>query len=365
MASFVEWAGDTANNLEAWTGFTDDWLDRRGTTEYCASDVSTLVRISRVFPGQLADFDAAALQAYPGLSDGIPITRLCDTTGELSTIDENVTTSSEMWPVLYSNPTNDTIVPLGFDISSHPLLARAIELMLVSNDTVLTDTMTLSAPDPVESGFVVLHPVFANGNKRGGIVGCIATEMRVRDMVVDALDKTSFDLKYPGGAFAVFLHVDDSDDEEGDAEYTLLFDLQSDDVNDTPVEVASRGSESFTYVASLTSSKTVVIVSSFEPCANDRTSLLVVFAGCAVSVLTTAFLYCRQNLLLTYKDAMERAKMHSSFKSRFVADVSHEIRTPLNGIIGTAELLAEQKLSDDSMELVSTMQACGRILTGM
>lgn len=69
--------------------------------------------------------------------------------------------------------------------------------------------------------------------------------------------------------------------------------------------------------------------------------------------------------MLSYKDGMEKAEVHSVLKSRFVADMSHEIRTPLTGIIGTAELLAEQKMPKEAAELIDTVQACSRILMSL
>lgn len=59
--------------------------------------------------------------------------------------------------------------------------------------------------------------------------------------------------------------------------------------------------------------------------------------------------------MLSFKDGTERATTISSVKSRLVADMSHEIRTPLNGIIGMAELMAEERLSVNAGELVNTV----------
>lgn len=60
-----------------------------------------------------------------------------------------------------------------------------------------------------------------------------------------------------------------------------------------------------------------------------------------------------------------RALRHSNFKSRFIADMSHEIRTPMNGVLGMAELLKGQDLSNISRNYVNTIYSCGTNLMGI
>ncbi len=48
----------------------------------------------------------------------------------------------------------------------------------------------------------------------------------------------------------------------------------------------------------------------------------------------------------------ELAEKTSQMKSDFLSNMSHEIRTPLNGIIGTAELLAEEQHSEEVQSLI-------------
>ena len=49
--------------------------------------------------------------------------------------------------------------------------------------------------------------------------------------------------------------------------------------------------------------------------------------------------------------AHDKALRAASAKSRFLANMSHEIRTPMNGVLGNAELLSEENLSEKQKNL--------------
>lgn len=51
------------------------------------------------------------------------------------------------------------------------------------------------------------------------------------------------------------------------------------------------------------------------------------------------------------KAAYEKAEENDKLKSAFIANLSHEIRTPMNGILGFAELLKNDALSEESQKL--------------
>ncbi len=55
-------------------------------------------------------------------------------------------------------------------------------------------------------------------------------------------------------------------------------------------------------------------------------------------------------------NAKQAAEQGARAKSRFLATMSHEIRTPMNGIIGMAELLGEETLSQESRLYVDTIR---------
>ncbi|MCC5972676.1 MAG: response regulator [Rubellimicrobium sp.] len=58
----------------------------------------------------------------------------------------------------------------------------------------------------------------------------------------------------------------------------------------------------------------------------------------------------------------ERAEAANRAKSMFLATMSHEIRTPLNGLIGTAELMAQDALTCEQTENLRTIRKSGELL---
>ena len=61
-------------------------------------------------------------------------------------------------------------------------------------------------------------------------------------------------------------------------------------------------------------------------------------------------------------EAADRALEASEAKSKFLANMSHEIRTPLNGVLGTAELLSAENLSEEVRVGLQTIRTSGRHL---
>lgn len=63
-----------------------------------------------------------------------------------------------------------------------------------------------------------------------------------------------------------------------------------------------------------------------------------------------------QELVIEHRQARAEAEKPAA-KSAFLAAMSHEIRTPLYGILGTAQLLA------DNPHLTPSVMICGQLLT--
>jgi signal transduction histidine kinase/DNA-binding NarL/FixJ family response regulator len=60
--------------------------------------------------------------------------------------------------------------------------------------------------------------------------------------------------------------------------------------------------------------------------------------------------------------AQEEAEAANQAKSTFLATMSHEIRTPMNGVVGTAELLERENLSERQKRLVGTVRSSAAAL---
>jgi signal transduction histidine kinase/PAS domain-containing protein/DNA-binding NarL/FixJ family response regulator len=62
------------------------------------------------------------------------------------------------------------------------------------------------------------------------------------------------------------------------------------------------------------------------------------------------------------KMAQDEAEAANQAKSTFLATMSHEIRTPMNGVIGTAELLEREPLSERQRRMVGTIRSSAAAL---
>ena len=63
--------------------------------------------------------------------------------------------------------------------------------------------------------------------------------------------------------------------------------------------------------------------------------------------------------------ARETAEAASNAKSQFLANMTHEMRTPMNGIIGMAEILQQESMTDVARGYVDKIHRSGRALLGV
>ncbi len=73
----------------------------------------------------------------------------------------------------------------------------------------------------------------------------------------------------------------------------------------------------------------------------------------------------RRQFIADLTQARADAEQASRAKSFFLAAMSHEIRTPMNGVIGMADVLAHDPLSERQMRLVGTMRQSAATLLGI
>lgn len=60
--------------------------------------------------------------------------------------------------------------------------------------------------------------------------------------------------------------------------------------------------------------------------------------------------------------ARKRAEASEQATRDFLAMINHELRTPLNGVLGSAELLEDTKLTQHQHKLLNTLNHSGELL---
>ena len=68
---------------------------------------------------------------------------------------------------------------------------------------------------------------------------------------------------------------------------------------------------------------------------------------------------------LELEQALQRAETATQAKTSFLATMSHELRTPMNGVLGMAQLLQDEPLSDLQRHCVGTIVSSGELLLSL
>ena len=72
-----------------------------------------------------------------------------------------------------------------------------------------------------------------------------------------------------------------------------------------------------------------------------------------------------ESRLIEIREARDRAEIANEAKSQFLATMSHEIRTPMNGILGMANHMLGEELTDDVRDNVETIHDSGKLLMSL
>ena len=278
------------------------------------------------------------------------------------------TADSPYFPLYYQQPYRGNEHTMGLDIAQDKTLNAAVE------DSIQGDTIV----SVVEQGFfdphgrsqylVFLEPVYAKGavtatlkNRTENLLGLIAGVYDVEKGLSRAIH---------GRQDAIALRMIGADG--------VVFGFSGDRANGFGKTMQTQ-----TRNISLGNSKWILEADSLKDYRSRFHRCIVwVFPACsmgltALLVLYLAGLYHRHEktekmvLSRTAELAAEkersdklalRAEMANQAKSEFLANMSHEIRTPMNSILGFADLLAEDTLSDEQLEFVHTIRDSGRTL---
>lgn len=110
-----------------------------------------------------------------------------------------------------------------------------------------------------------------------------------------------------------------------------------------------------------------LIRASSERIETVRVSALYQCVGSALVGLLLIAYYIHERVMAerSMRRAVERAEAANEAKSLFLANMSHETRTPLNGILGMAQLLEDEELSDIGKGYLGTLRQSGEHLLGI
>lgn len=232
------------------------------------------------------------------------------------------------WPIHYRYPENPYFI--GYDMFTSVPIRTGIESMLKTKQIDVSDPIHFI--DTNELGLVILQPVY-DKTDNSIISGAIVRGIRSSEIIASP-GIESFVTSHPSAEIEVFLSRSGG---------TPIIFYDPDPSVATNVDLATG-----CYVVEYTEDVDAYTCIT-DPVELSRSTvyLLVLTLGVLVAVSLSACFRC---VVYTAQE--------SKFKSRFIADMSHEIRTPMNGIMGSAELLRDQKLTPVCAEYVRMISSC-------
>lgn len=284
-------------------------------------------------------------------------------------------------PIVYIEPLQDrNIKALGFNISTNPIMRKAIEKARDSNKTILTDRVTLVQEGTPETstGFVMYSPIYEKNlpvntidERRVAIKGWAASSFRMINFMKSILDQPNSDVHNQ-------LHLKIYDGENISSE-SLLYDNKN-NLNKNGVEFAAN---SLLLPIDLNGKKWTLQFTQLKVTPNFVSMpFIVLIGGIVISFLLSFLMYSlfntalfakriakkltidllnKNNELVTINEllneshselkiAKEIAEVSNRLKSAFLANMSHEIRTPMNAILGFSELLEQPELPGEKQK---------------
>jgi signal transduction histidine kinase/CheY-like chemotaxis protein len=273
-------------------------------------------------------------------------------------------------PVYFIEPLERNLGALGYDLSSDPERRMTLERARDTGQPVASAAIQLKQRTNNGAGFLVVLPVYhyavprSLGERREQLDGFAIAVFSVSDLVGGSFAKLK-----EKGIDAWLL------DESGSRR--LIFAN-----NDQPAPLRASGSPP-EIVAEIPGRQWAVRYrpgADFMVLQKRHSSWIVLFAGLALSGLTSAYLYgawrwageiAATNAILEQemtvrKNAEAAADQANQAKSEFLASMSHEIRTPLNAILGYTQLMQrDPDFSPEQHDIVRGINASGHHLLGL